>query len=69
MKKIHALSFNNSVLVATQCYVPWLNLPLRNGLLWREVQAIAADFLAALLDQVGGQTHCITKKPKQSQKL
>jgi hypothetical protein len=38
-------------------------------LLWREVQAIAADFLAALLDQVGGQTYGITKKPKQSQKL
>jgi hypothetical protein len=38
-------------------------------LLWREIQAIAVDFLAALLDQVSGQTHGITKKPKQTQKL
>jgi len=44
----------------------WLQICHKDGRFQRKIQAIAADFLAALLGLVGSQPHGITKKPKKS---
>ena len=43
----------------------WLQIYHQDGRFQRKIQAIAADFLAALLGLVGSQPHRITKKPKK----
>jgi hypothetical protein len=43
----------------------WLQIYHQDGRFQRKIQAIAADFLAALLGLVGSQPHGITKKPKK----
>jgi len=44
----------------------WLQICHEDGRFQRKIQAIAADFLAALLGLVGSQPHGITKNQKKS---